>query len=37
MKSGLPEVLLTFAGYKGSIQNCSALTVDEYISDLINI
>ena len=35
MKSGLPEVLLTFAGYKGSIQNCSALTVDEYISDLI--
>ncbi len=35
MRNGLPEALLTFAGYKGSIQNCSALTVDEYINDLI--
>ena len=31
----LPEVLTTFAAYKGSIQNCSPLTVKEYLNDLI--
>ncbi len=31
----LPEVLVTFAGYKSSIQNCSPLTVKEYINDLV--
>lgn len=31
----LPEVLTTFAAYKGSIQNCSPLTVREYINDLV--
>ncbi|MBO4452835.1 MAG: tyrosine-type recombinase/integrase [Clostridia bacterium] len=31
----LPEVLSTFAAYKGSIQNCSPLTVSEYINDLV--
>ena len=33
--TNLPEVLLTFAGYKSSIQNCSKLTVSEYINDLV--
>lgn len=31
----LPEPLVTFAGYKGSIQNCSPLTVREYVNDVI--
>lgn len=31
----LPEVLTAFAAYKRSIQNCSALTVQEYINDLV--
>lgn len=31
----LPEVLSTFAAYKSAIQNCSPLTVDEYINDLV--
>ncbi len=35
MNNNLPEPLLTFAGYKGSIQNCSPLTVREYLNDLI--
>ncbi len=35
MQAGLPEVLITFAGYKSSIQNCSALTVQEYLNDLV--
>ncbi len=35
MNYNLPEPLLTFAGYKSSIQNCSPLTVSEYINDLI--
>lgn len=35
MNLNLPEPLITFAGYKSSIQNCSALTVQEYINDLI--
>lgn len=35
MNLNLPEPLVTFAGYKSSIQNCSALTVQEYINDLI--
>ena len=35
MNTSLPEPLLTFAGYKSSIQNCSALTVKEYINDII--
>ena len=35
MNANLPEPLITFAGYKSSIQNCSALTVSEYINDLI--
>lgn len=35
MTGTLPEPLLTFAGYKGSIQNCSALTVKEYINDIV--
>lgn len=35
MDMNLPEVLLTFAGYKSSIQNCSKLTVQEYLNDLI--
>ncbi len=35
MFTNLPEPLLTFAGYKSSIQNCSPLTVKEYINDLI--
>lgn len=33
--TGLPEPIVTFAGYKGSIQNCSALTVREYVNDVI--
>ncbi|MBR4950345.1 MAG: tyrosine-type recombinase/integrase [Clostridia bacterium] len=35
MQQNLPEVLVTFAGYKSSIQNCSKLTVSEYINDLV--
>ncbi len=35
MNSNLPEPLITFAGYKSSIQNCSPLTVSEYLNDLI--
>lgn len=35
MNLNLPEPLITFAGYKSSIQNCSELTVREYINDLI--
>lgn len=35
MYDNLPEPLITFAGYKSSIQNCSSLTVREYINDLI--
>ncbi len=34
MNYNLPEPLVTFAGYKSSIQNCSPLTVSEYINDL---
>lgn len=35
MNRNLPEPLITFAGYKSSIQNCSPLTVSEYLNDLI--
>ncbi|MBE6692652.1 MAG: recombinase XerC [Ruminococcaceae bacterium] len=35
MLTNLPEPLITFAGYKTSIQNCSKLTVSEYINDLV--
>lgn len=35
MNTNLPEPIVTFAGYKGSIQNCSPLTVREYVNDLI--
>ncbi len=35
MTNNLPEVLVTFAGYKSSIQNCSKLTVSEYVNDLV--
>ncbi len=35
MNYNLPEPLVTFAGYKSSIQNCSQLTVNEYINDLV--
>lgn len=35
MYTNLPEPLITFAGYKSSIQNCSKLTVNEYINDLV--
>ncbi len=35
MNNLLPEPILTFAGYKGSIQNCSPLTVREYVNDII--
>lgn len=35
MNANLPEPILTFAGYKGSIQNCSPLTVREYVNDII--
>ncbi len=35
MNANLPEPILTFAGYKGSIQNCSPLTVREYVNDVI--
>lgn len=31
----LPEPIVTFAGYKSSIQNCSKLTVREYVNDVI--
>ncbi len=31
----LPEPIVTFAGYKSSIQNCSPLTVREYVNDVI--
>ena len=33
--ANLPEPIVTFAGYKGSIQNCSALTVSEYVNDIV--
>lgn len=33
--SNLPEPIVTFAGYKGSIQNCSPLTVSEYVNDIV--
>ena len=33
--TNLPEPIVTFAGYKGSIQNCSPLTVSEYVNDII--
>lgn len=35
MFGNLPEPILTFAGYKSSIQNCSDLTVREYVNDVI--
>lgn len=35
MNGNLPEPLITFAGYKSSIQNCSPLTVSEYLNDLV--
>lgn len=35
MNTNLPEPLITFAGYKSSIQNCSKLTVSEYVNDLV--
>ncbi len=35
MNYNLPEPLITFAGYKSSIQNCSELTVSEYLNDLV--
>lgn len=35
MNLNLPEPLITFAGYKSSIQNCSELTVQEYVNDLV--
>lgn len=31
----LPEPIITFAGYKSSIQNCSPLTVREYVNDIV--
>ncbi len=31
----LPEPIVTFAGYKGSIQNRSQLTVSEYVNDVV--
>ena len=31
----LPEVITTFAAYKSAIQNCSPLTVSEYVNDLV--
>lgn len=35
MNANLPEPIVTFAGYKGSIQNCSPLTVREYVNDIV--
>lgn len=35
MNGNLPEPIITFAGYKSSIQNCSPLTVREYVNDII--
>ncbi len=35
MGGNLPEPIITFAGYKGSIQNCSELTVREYVNDVV--
>ncbi len=35
INGNLPEPIITFAGYKGSIQNCSPLTVKEYVNDII--
>ncbi|MBO5869804.1 MAG: tyrosine-type recombinase/integrase [Clostridia bacterium] len=35
MNVNLPEPIVTFAGYKASIQNCSPLTVREYVNDII--
>lgn len=31
----MPEVISTFAAYKSAIQNCSPLTVSEYVNDLV--
>lgn len=33
-RSTLPPILREFAGYKTGIENCSALTVEEYLLDL---
>ncbi|MBO5915192.1 MAG: tyrosine-type recombinase/integrase [Clostridia bacterium] len=35
INTALPEPIVTFAGYKGSIQNCSELTVREYVNDVV--
>ena len=35
MNGNLPEPISTFAGYKSSIQNCSPLTVREYVNDIV--
>lgn len=35
INANLPEPIITFAGYKGSIQNCSPLTVREYVNDVV--
>lgn len=35
METSLPETIVTFAGYKSSIQNCSKLTVEEYVRDVV--
>ena len=35
MNGNLPEPIITFAGYKSSIQNCSPLTVREYVNDIV--
>ncbi len=35
INGNLPEPIVTFAGYKESIQNCSPLTVREYVNDII--
>lgn len=35
INANLPEPIVTFAGYKSSIQNCSPLTVSEYVNDII--
>lgn len=35
INANLPEPIITFAGYKSSIQNCSPLTVREYVNDIV--
>ncbi len=35
VNANLPEPIVTFAGYKSSIQNCSPLTVSEYVNDIV--